>query len=150
MVVGSYLDALRSRRRRHFFQAGLVIRPMASTSERAPPTACRWPCRREQALSESGEPAGAPGPGDACPLWPRRSADAPCGRAARGWHREGGEVWRCHSNRGGRKGRAVSRPSREVIINMAYDRDVLRIFNPTSDFESSPCCLAGPQRPHSV
>lgn len=125
--VGSYLDALWSQRRRHFFQACLVIRPTASTSGCDPPTACRWPSRREQALSEFGEPTGVPGPGDACPLWPRPSDDVLSDRAAPGWHHEGGEVWPYHSNHGWRRGREQSRPTREIIIKTTYFCVVWRI-----------------------
>ena len=111
VVAGTYLDVLLSRRRRRFFQAGLVIRPTSSTSDHAHPTWCRWLSLRWLALSGSGEPAGVPGPGDASPLWPRRSAAGPCDRAAQGWRRGGGGVWLCRSNRGGRRGRAGSRPT---------------------------------------
>lgn len=93
---------------------------MASTSERAPPTACHWLCRREQALSGFGEPIGVPGPGDACPLWPRRWDDVLSGHAAQGWRHEGGAVWTYHSNHGGRRGRALSRPTGDIIINITY------------------------------
>lgn len=86
---------------------------MASTSDHAPPTAYHWVSRREQALSEFGEPVTVPGPGDACPLWPRQLVDVLSSRVAQGWHREGGEVWQCHSNRGGRKGKALFRPNGE-------------------------------------
>ncbi len=91
---------------------------MASTSECAPPTACHWPIQREQALSEFGEPTGVPGSGDACPLWPRQSDDVLAGHAAQGWRHEGGAVWLYHNNHGGRRGRAVSRPTGEIIINI--------------------------------
>lgn len=90
---------------------------MVSTSERAPPTSCRWLRPWEQALSEFDEPAGAPGPGDACPLWPHRWVAVPCDRVAQGWRREEGEVWQCHSNRGGRRGTAASHPNGDEIVN---------------------------------
>lgn len=131
-MEGSYPDALRCQRRRHFFQAGLVTRPMASTSERAPPTACHWPSRWEQALSETGGPRGVPAPGDVCLLWPCRSDVVLSDRAAQGWHHEGGGAWLYHSNHGGRRGRELSRPTREIIKNITYLCDNWRIFIPSS------------------
>lgn len=88
-----------------------MTRPTASKSECAPPTASHWPSPREQALSESGEPIGAPGSGDECPLWPRRPGDALSDREAPGWPRVGGGVWPYHSNHGWQRGRALSRPT---------------------------------------
>lgn len=125
-MVASYLCVLWSQRRRHFFQVGLVIQPMVGTSDHAHPTAYHWPSRREQVLSEFDEPVGVPAPGDACPLWPHRLADVLSSHAAQGWHREGGEVWQCHSNRGVQRGKALFHP---VSQSKNYIRNI-RIFNP--------------------
>lgn len=110
VVVGSCLDGRPFQRRRRFFQAGPASRPTSSTSARAPPTSCRWPGGWGRVFSASGEPAGAPGPGGAWLLGPRPSDGDLSGREAPGWHREGGEAWRCRSSRAGQRGRAPSRP----------------------------------------
>lgn len=100
-----------------------MIQPRTGTSDRAHPTAYHWLSRREQALSGSDGPVRVPGPGDACPLWPRRLADVLSSHAAQGWHREGGEVWQCHSNRGGQRGKALFHPNRDT--NMYYKYNLL-------------------------
>lgn len=110
MEVGSYPDARLSRRRRRFFQGVLVTRPKASTSDRDPPTACRWPSPGSPALSASGESGGVPGPGDAYPLSPCLWVSALSDHAAPGLRREAGGVWPCHSNHRRPKGRAPSHP----------------------------------------
>lgn len=91
-----------------------------STSERAPPTSCRFPCPQGWVLSGSHEPTGVPALGDAFPLWPRQLAGVPSGRAAQDWRHEEEEVWQCHSSHGGQRGRVLSRPNKEIIRNTTH------------------------------
>lgn len=113
MEVGSHPDDLRSRKRRHFFQAGLGSPSTVSTSERAHPTTSRWWSRWERALSETDEPRAVPAPDDACPLWPCPVHVVLSDRAAPGWRHGGGGAWLYHSNHGWPQGRELSRPARE-------------------------------------
>lgn len=113
MEAGSYPGAQLSQRRRRFFQAVLVTRPKASTSDRDRPTARCWPSRGQRALSASGGSAGAPVPGDACPLSPCLRVSALSDHAAQGLRRGAGGAWPYHSNHRRLKGREPSHPVEE-------------------------------------